>query len=470
MSKEKTCMKLDAMKVLKPIVFDLMTRGSSGAYVVGGYVRDKFLGIENKDVDVEVYGLEADEIEDVLSKHGRVDSVGKSFGVLKFYSKNEGGIDFDFSLPRTESKIGSGHKGFQVKVDKNLNFEAASSRRDFTCNSMGINLVTGGLLDPHNGLLDLNNKVLRATSPSFKEDVLRPLRAVQFAGRFDMTLDPYTANLCKSLRNEYNTLPLERVYEEWKKWALKSIKPSAGLQVLIDTGWSVFYPEFHNNIGVKQNPKFHGEIYVELHTQYVCDEAVKIAQRENLSDDDRLVLVLSALMHDCAKYKTSVGNFPDIRSPGHPEIGAPMAEEFLRRIGSPTWVIARVSKLVKNHMRHYNCASDKAVRKLAEDMEPSNISELCLLIEADYRGRGSTSSGLPLKAEKMLELSKKENVTYRKPKRIIDGKHLIELGLCPNPSFGVIIKSAYVEQIRGTFKDLKGGMEWLVENHQKISS
>ena len=222
---------------------------------VGGCVRDALLGVESKDVDVEVYGLPYDELVGVLKQFGRVFTVGKSFGVIKL---THAGEDYDFSLPRRDNKVGEGHRGFVAEADHTLSPVEAALRRDFTINAMGEGL-DGKLVDPYNGKADLEAKVLRATSEHFAEDPLRVLRGMQFAARFEMTVESETASMCQSLANEFHTIAAERIWGEFEKLCLKGQKPSMAIQFLIDTGWIELFPLLNAMKDSPQDPVWHPE-------------------------------------------------------------------------------------------------------------------------------------------------------------------------------------------------------------------
>ncbi len=192
------------------------------ALVVGGAVRDALLGVDAKDVDIEVYGIGYDRLAEMLSSHGRIDLVGKSFGVINFTAPE--GETCHFSVPRRDSKIGLGHRDF-LSGFENITPREAASRRDFTINAISFDPIAGEVLDFFNGREDLQNRILRATSAAFSEDPLRVLRGMQFACRFDLTLDPATAAMCRSIAGEYSTLPKERVADEFMKWATKAVRP-----------------------------------------------------------------------------------------------------------------------------------------------------------------------------------------------------------------------------------------------------
>ncbi|MCL2117096.1 MAG: hypothetical protein FWH27_01590, partial [Planctomycetaceae bacterium] len=227
--------------------------GATGVYFVGGSVRDHFLGQPNiKDIDIEVFGLNYDAMVKILSPHFRVNLVGRSFGTLKVDQQ------IDVSIPRRESKMGIGHKGFRVDSDPDMTFAEAAQRRDFTINAIGMKR-DGTVVDPYHGVDDIRRKTLRATSDAFGEDPLRVLRGMQFAARFGFQLHPETTIICRSLRDEFVALSPERVWGEWEKWAKKSQFPSLGLRVLETTSWLDCFPELTALRGTPQHPLLHRE-------------------------------------------------------------------------------------------------------------------------------------------------------------------------------------------------------------------
>src|SRR5437867_10534960 len=211
------------------------------AYLVGGCVRDWLLGIANKDFDVEVFGVSYEELVEALKPWGRTDLVGRSFGVVKLTVRS--GQTFDFTIPRRDSKIAPGHKGFEISFDPAITPQEAAARRDFTINSLMYDPRRQQVLDFFGGEQDLRNRVLRHTSAAFVEDPLRVLRGMQLAARFALRADPSTIELARSIKPSYPELALERVREEWFKWASKSTLPSAGLHFLVQSGWIEHFPE-----------------------------------------------------------------------------------------------------------------------------------------------------------------------------------------------------------------------------------
>jgi tRNA nucleotidyltransferase/poly(A) polymerase len=652
------------------ILSDIRQAGGR-ALIVGGAVRDSILGHSPKDIDFEVYGLSYEDLSQILSKYGKSDLVGQSFGVIKFVGQD--GSDFDFSLPRLDSKSGVGHKDFDVQVRSDLTPEQAAARRDFTINAISYDPMTGEIIDPYNGRQDLQNKILRHTSDSFAEDVLRILRGMQFSSRFGFDIAPETAELAQSIRTEYQHLPKERVYEEFKKLVTKGIEPGKALDFLYTTGWSENFPEIHDlkntpqdsewhpegwsvrivppdsftagvaiskpidllsrelllnsganpasgesrdvtahtqfpvkpgavfinlvstksagisdlmfsplvfppafitpsksfvrqirtsaqqadkiigvmfkipkpsvlrimgsaiennqiiqgiiksvavyvmnmlasaqdssqmnlhDVSMQENaprgssgygnlsispgvidPKFsivdnnvifyfylrgigdvdthnngiadkHIYLLVELgdvatHTAYVMNEAANIATRENLSPEDREVLIYSALAHDFAKPETTdvinKKGIDRITSHGHEDKGGKKAKAFLQSIGAPKHIIDKVVPLVQfhlSHIHHSNTPKQEAfVKSLAEKIHPANIRMLELLIEADHSGRPPLNKELPQEARMMSDLAKQHNVYEGKHPDLLQGRDIMPyLDNKGGPIVGEILK------------------------------
>jgi tRNA nucleotidyltransferase (CCA-adding enzyme) len=222
-------------------IFDKLNKHTTKIILVGGYVRDYFLGLDSKDIDIEVYGLESFEIlETLLQEFSKVSRVGKSFGVCKL---NYEGYDLDFSLPRHDNKINSGHTGFEIVINPNMDFKTACYRRDFTVNTIGFDVIKKEVLDPFNGIKDIENSILKAVdNNTFIQDPLRVFRAVQFNSRFEFKLDKNLFKLCKIMVEEkyLEELSIERIIEELKKLLLKSNKPSIGLKLLDKLDIKVF--------------------------------------------------------------------------------------------------------------------------------------------------------------------------------------------------------------------------------------
>jgi len=435
----------------------LRAAGARDVLIVGGFVRDSLLGIPSKDVDIEVYGMPVDAIIATLAPHFRLDVVGKSFGVIKIDN------ELDVSVPRRESKIGMGHRDFKIDPDPNMTIEDAAARRDFTINSMAMR-EDGTIVDPFNGRRDLTMPVLRATSKAFQEDALRVLRAMQFAARFSGPIaDRTTMDMARAMHSEFEFLPKERIWEEWKKFATKGRSAFYGFLVLTETEWIKHFPELDAMIGVPQDPEWHPEGEVWTHTIMVVQEAIDIAIREQLDNDSRMVLFFAALCHDMAKPQTTKMEGGRWRAKGHCEEGVAIAESFLNRIGAPKWLIDQVKPLVMAHLVHAGAQpTDRAVKRLALRLRPSNISMLSRLIEADHSGRSPLPKGNPFLP--WLDAAARLGVQSEQPQPILRGRDLIQLGVKPGADMGKVLDKAFEAQLDGAFDTLDSAISWFRSN------
>jgi tRNA nucleotidyltransferase (CCA-adding enzyme) len=435
------------------------------AYLVGGCVRDWLLGEAQKDYDIEVFGLDYESLANALARWGKVDLVGRSFGVIKLTTRERN--TYDFSIPRRDSKSGTGHKGFAVTFDANLTIEAAAARRDFTINAMMYDPRERKLLDPFGGERDLQQRILRHTSSAFPEDPLRVLRGMQFAARFDLTPARETIELARSIKGTYLELAKERVREEWFKWAEKSTKPSRGLEFLVATEWIEHFPEINAMRGVPQDPEWHPEGDVFTHTAHCCDAMATLAEWKASDPETRIVYMLAVLTHDTGKAITTVEAMKRgelrIVSPGHEEASGGLAEDFLNRINAPRAIRERVVPLVVNHMAHFQSVSDRAVRRLAKRLEPENIRGLLTLMTADSYGRPPLPRQVPESVRMIARKADELSVREEPPEPILLGRHLLERGLQPGKELGQILNAAYEAQLAGEFGDLPGAIAWCVK-------
>lgn len=435
--------------------------------LVGGCVRDFLLGLEPKDFDVEVGETDFPTLHRALAPFGATDVVGRSFGVIKLRTGD--GREYDFSLPRRESKVGAGHRGFEIAPEPGLSEAEAAARRDFTINAMSWDPFTERVIDPLGGQADLNAKVLRHASPAFVEDPLRVLRAMQFAARFDFTLAHETALLCRSIVDAYHELPLERVWGEWDKWATQSTRPSRGLAVLEQTGWLAHFPELAALRNCPQEPEWHPEGDVFNHTQHCCDALVKLQPWKSADSHRRRFLLFAVLTHDLGKPSTTIRSHRRevVRwtSAGHEAAGGPIAEAFLVRIGAPVGLADYVRPLVVDHLIHHHGPKsefgDTQVRRLARRLSPATIDDLALVMTADSFGRPPLYSPETHNLiEKLRAKSRLLDLAARAPKPILLGRHLIALGEQPGPHFKQLLDDAFEAQLDGMFQNEAGAVEW----------
>jgi len=428
------------------------------AMLNGGCVRDEIMGIPHKDWDVEVYGIQPEKLKAIIASFGEVKIVGEAFAVYK------GGNDLDVSLPRRERKVAAGHRGFLVEGDPAMSFEEACSRRDFTINAILKDPLTGVIVDPFDGRGDIERKLLRMVSKdTFAEDSLRVLRACQFAARFGFDIDKETIDLCKTI--DVSDLARERIWAELEKLLLKAQKPSIGIKWLYDLGVvEQLIPELASLVGVPQEPDWHPEGNVDVHTMMVVDEARKLI--DDLDHPRQVAVMLGALCHDLGKPPTTEFVDGRIRSRGHDEAGVEPTLTFLDRIGMHTLdgydVREQVVQLVRYHLvpgewfKAKAPVGDGAFRRLARKVEPDLLYRVA---KADSLGRNP--DWLPPEKhfgseaqEWFIEKVRSLQVEKRAPEPILKGRHLIELGLEPSPRFKQILDAVYELQLDGKIKSL----------------
>lgn len=416
------------------------------ALVVGGWVRDRLLGRESKDVDIEVFGVPADALRGLLESLGRAESVGESFQVYKI-----GGIDV--SLPRRESKSGRGHKGFDVTGDPSMTIEQAARRRDFTVNAISWDPLTGEYLDPFDGRSDLAGKMLRVVDPAtFPDDSLRVLRGVQFAARFGFALDERTRTLCRSI--PLDDLPAERVWAEIEK-LLSAPRPSVGLALALDLGVvDKLFPELRALVGCPQEPEWHPEGDVWVHTLQVVDQAR--TRVDDLDRPQRIAVMLGAACHDFGKPATTAFVDGRMRSIDHEAQGVAPATTFLNRLNIHSVdgydVRKQVLGIVAYHLnpgmwfKVKNDVGDGAFRRLAQKVD---LELLARLAKSDCLGREPGHFNCEA-MDWFLERARSLGVEHRPPGPILLGRHLLELGVKPGPRMGEILKAVYEQQLDGT--------------------
>jgi len=438
------------------------------AYLVGGWVRDALLGLPQKDFDIEVFGVSYEQLAIALARWGRTDLVGKSFGVVKLTARS--GALYDFTIPRRDSKIAPGHKGFEIRFDPSIEPRDAAARRDFTINALMYDPRSNQVLDFFNGAEDLRTRTLRHTTEAFVEDPLRVLRGMQLAGRFGLKAAPETIALSRKIRDGHDELAVERVREEWFKWAAKSTIPSAGLQFLRQTGWIEHYPELHAIVGTPQDPEWHPEGDVFVHTCHCCDALVGLPAWQEADEESKIAFAFGVLTHDFGKASTTQHvereGLQRIISPGHEEAGVALAESFLRRIDAPNAIVERVLPLVRNHMAHLHEVTDRSVRRLARRLVPETIEGLCVLMTADAFGRPPRPQRVPAIVMALQQRATELKVENRPPEPILKGRHLVELGMSPGKHFGPILDAAYEAQLEGRFFDVDQAYAWLTSQDQ----
>ncbi len=433
-------------------ISDIVKSNGGKCYAVGGCVRDMLLDIIPNDFDLEVYGLSCEELITILSPKYEVDAVGQCFGVLKLK-----GINIDIALPRTESKVGIGHKDFKVTPSSSLTLREASLRRDFTINSLSYDIDQSQLIDTFDGYTDLKNKVLRHVSDKFSEDPLRVLRGMQFIARFGLTPHPDTVELCKTI--PFEGLSKERVFEEFKKLLLKGNDIKAGLEFLEACDWLKHFPLINALTTSQQSPDHHPEGNVAVHTYHCLNH---FAKHRIGNDEEDLIVGLAVLVHDIGKPATYTCVDGNIHNYGHDVAGVPIAKQFLETLTNSEDLINAILPLVRWHMAPGNYfrakSGDKAIRRMSIDVK--RIDRLIRVCEADSGGRPP----IPFDDKHLVWLLERaQNLKVDKAPlgRIMKGRHLVDRGLTPGQGFGLVLDILFADQIEGKFSTEEEGIAYL---------
>jgi tRNA nucleotidyltransferase (CCA-adding enzyme) len=451
----------DPVSIAAEIARAVRERGGR-ALVVGGWVRDRLLGPgeaaeageAGKDIDLEVFGVPASDLPPLLAPFGKVEPIGQSFPVYKIGT-------IDIGLPRRESKAGRGHKGFIVEGDPAMSIDEAARRRDFTINAISWDPLTGEYLDPFRGRDDLQRRVLKAVDlQTFGDDSLRVLRAMQFAARFELTLDAPTAALCRTIG--LDDLPSERIWGEIEKLLLRAQRPSIGFGLALELGVvDRLFPELKALVGCEQEPEWHPEGDVWVHTLMVIDQARR--RIDDLDRADRLIVMLGAVAHDFGKPATTAVLEGRIRSMNHEEAGVAPAAAFLDRLNIHSIdgkdVRGQVLGLVAHHLKPgmlYKVRdelTDAAFRRLAQK---ANLELLARLAKSDCLGRTGYFDCSAM--DWFLEKARDLGVDRSPPKPLLLGRHLLELGMKPGPDMGALLKQIYEKQLDGEIKTTEEGI------------
>lgn len=435
-----------------------VAQAGGSSLLVGGAVVDAIRGSEPKDWDIEVFGLGYDRLCEMFVDLGPK-KVGKEFGIVKLSQELCDGLEIDVNVPRRDNSIGIGHKDFDVQIDPSMTPKEAARRRDFSINSMAIDLDTMELVDPFGGFADLQNGVLRATDPeTFVEDPLRALRAMQLLARKAKTIDPSTMSIIRGMLETFPHLAKERVFEEFRKLLLKSDRPSVGLEFLRESGWITHFPELHKLIGCEQHPDWHPEGDVWVHTLEVTDASACV--RHRLDSDWAEAFVFGAMLHDVGKPDTTVtsemvdaGKFPNERlftAYGHDRAGMGPAERFLRRMTNQKKLIERAVTIVGEHMQPYNLHSGGAKGPAWKRLHNKiRLDVIGWMSRCDCCGRPDRSINDPDLEHEVSEqcFARFDDLGAEPITPVLQGRHLIAAGFKPGKHFGAALRSAYEAQI-----------------------
>ncbi|MGB2980732.1 MAG: HDIG domain-containing metalloprotein [Candidatus Zixiibacteriota bacterium] len=403
-------------------------------YEVGGAVRDRFISpiLPDKDKDYLITGIPMDELCSLLSRFGKVDLVGKSFGVIKFLplKKYDGEHVFDVALPRKEYSTGPGHKDFRVEYDHTLRVEDDLSRRDFTINAMAEDLATGKLVDPLNGRKDIKRRLIRITNAnSFKDDPLRMLRGIQFAARFEFGLEEGTLDSLRQNADLIATISPERIQEELNKLLVKAKYPSAGFRLMQQVGLlEKILPELASAVGVTQPGGYHAYDVFE-HSILTADSAPR-----------DLVIRLAALLHDVSKPETKAPTESGATFYGHEKRGARVAKRALQRLRYSNQIVDQATLLIDKHM-FTTGVTDKGLRRLIRKMGEELVFPLLDLRRADVvaQGKGGNTEDVD-ELEERIRLEIERQPPFGLKDLALDGNDIMKtFDIPPSPLVGQVL-------------------------------
>jgi tRNA nucleotidyltransferase (CCA-adding enzyme) len=445
-------------------------------HLVGGATIDIIEGREPKDFDIEVFGKDYSQLEALFPDYP-CKQVGKAFGILKL---SVDGVEIDINVPRVDNSVGDGHSDLVVEQDPRMSVEEAARRRDFTINTLAVNLITGELIDAWQGLKDLKEGRLRATDPElFQQDPLRVFRAMQLLARKATFVDTQTLVLIQMMLPKLAALPMERKHVEFQKLFLKAPLPSVGLEFAREAGILEYLPSLNRMVGCPQRAEWHPEGDVWVHSCLAADAAAQI--RHLIPDEHREAFMFGVFLHDVGKPDTTVtqkmiddhdpwvGELVKMtrKSPQdllltaitHDRRGMDPAEAFMRHLTNSKKLIRLVRGIVGEHMKGYSMLENNAkqgayarLHRVMKERHGGNLRLLARVCQCDACATSSNwktrslSSGSPnwehRTSERMLEYAEKFENDESLAEPMVLGRDLLAKGMKPGPEVGKLLKKA----------------------------
>ncbi len=438
----------------EPVIRGLNAAGFE-AWLVGGSVRDRLIGREGSDHDVATNARP----EQVMEIFDRVVATGLRHGTVTVLVD---GHPVEVTTFRTEGDYTDARRPDSVNYVETM--EEDLGRRDFTMNAMAFEPTGPRFLDPYDGLSDLRRGRIRAVGEAltrFREDGLRPFRAARFAAMLGFEPDPAVVRAIGGALGEASRVAPERIREELNRLLLAP-RPSAGIEILRESGLlAVVIPELLEGYGVTQNRYHAFDVYG--HTLAVLDHAVP-----------RLEVRLAALFHDIAKPRTKVVVNGDGTFYNHQHVGAGMTRNIMTRLRYSNDLIETVTRLVDNHMFHYQPEwSDAAVRRFLRKIGPDLVADLFDLRIADSQGHG-TAEGFPANLDALAE---RVNAELEKGSALsvsdlaLNGGDVMRLlGMDPGPGVGEVLRFLLEKVTDDPGLNTPEGLEPLVQDfHRNMS-
>jgi tRNA nucleotidyltransferase (CCA-adding enzyme) len=459
------------------------------AYLVGGAVRDELLGLDSKDADFLVPGLDTDGLKRALEPYGRVEDlvVANRLVGVRLYPRDPAirrlaPAGIELAPPRKEVSTGPGRHDFEIVADPSLPIEDDMRRRDFTVNAMARRLSTGELVDPLGGRQDLEARLLRTVSPtSFAEDPLRLVRALRFVSQLGFDPDPSTVQQMRDEATSVRLVSGERIggglhadgMGELSKLLLGR-DPARALRLARDTGvLAELLPEFEPAIGFEQESRYH-DLTVDEHTFAVVQAAADAGAS--------LAVRLAALFHDLGKpasaWRGADGRLHYYAKPGHAprsheQIGAELAAQALSRLRYPNALRSRVLRIVRHHMFQVGNGDERRARRFLAKYGDELAFELIDHKEADYRGK-RTAVETPIADLEKLDrfratLRREQSSPHRLADLAVTGNDLIDLGFTPGPELGHVLQTLLHDVVEDPSLNTRDALLRLAASHLKGS-
>lgn len=340
-------------------------------YLVGGWVRDRILGVAPKDKDYMVTGLSEEKLLGLLPGTFKA---GKSFPVFR---ADIDGKSCEIAMARRERKVSQGYHGFTVTYDASVTLDEDLYRRDTTMNSMAWELPAGRLIDPYGGEDDIRHRRIRAVSEHFSEDPVRALRAARQAAEFDFVITKETYSLMEALGPELILEPAERITDELTR-SLAASRPSLFFRALQKAHiLKLIFPEIAALQGKTQPPAFHPEGDAYEHTMKVVDEVS--------AETDNITARFAGLAHDIGKGTTPLELLP--HHYGHENRGLVVLREWNRRMTLPGKWLKAAEFVIAQHMRAPQLSKSGKICDLLMSIDNSGlpIRDFLVIIKADHR-------------------------------------------------------------------------------------
>ena len=427
---------LDEKPFLKELS-NLYAKNGFQIYLVGGAVRDGILGIETKDFDFTTNASSEDSIKMLNKNEYKTTEIGRAFGTIE---TTVGDYSIHITTYR-EDKYNKDSRKPEIKTSGEL--ETDLSRRDFTVNAIAYDINNSEIIDPHGGLKDLSEGLIRTPDTadiSFSDDPLRMLRACRFVSTHGFTPNNELFKAISKNVERIEIVSTERIRDEFTK-LLTGKEPSLGLKAFVESGLSeLIMPEL-NELKIEVDPKHHHKDVYE-HTMVVLDRV-----------SPTLVSRMSALLHDIGKPKTKGIENGKVHFRHHEVVGAKMSKKILKRLKYDNETIKKVSLLVENHLRPHTFKmgwTDSAVRRYIIDAG-GLLEELNDLVRADITTKNKAkyeeiNKYLDEMEERIKEVAEKEELSKLRPP--ISGDEIMDMfDLEPGPSVGVIMKALYEQRI-----------------------